>query len=196
MTDTHADSRQPAAGGALSRRAFLGRAASLGAAATAAAGPFGAALADAPDGDGKLYLIALEEHFATRELQRRQAGTDERLFSGGGRRPELLDLGAGRIADMDEAGIDIQVLSGVTPGAQNLSGPEGVAFARKLNSWVAEEVVAAHPDRFRAFTYIPTSRRSGRWRSTTTGWATNWSAGPSAGRATDGTRKWRSSACA
>ena len=60
-------------------------------------GPFGGALAAAPNGDGKLFLIGLEEHFATRELQRLNAGTDKRLFSGGGRRPELLDLGAGRI---------------------------------------------------------------------------------------------------
>ena len=157
MIDTHADSRQPGARGAVSRRAFLGRAACLGVAATAAAGPFGGALAEARGSGGKLFLIALEEHFATPELQRRQAGTDKRLFSGGGRRPELLDLGAGRIADMDEAGIGIQVLSAVTPGAQNLPGAEGVAFARKLNDWVAGEVVAAYPERFRAFATLPLS---------------------------------------
>ncbi|MCY4503648.1 MAG: amidohydrolase family protein [Alphaproteobacteria bacterium] len=153
MIDTHTNCRKPA-GGALSRRAFLGRAARLGAVA-AAAGPPGAALAGDRAGDGKLFLIGLEAHFATRELQRLQAGKDERLFSGGGRRPELLDLGTGRIADMDEAGIDIQVLSAVTPGVQNLPGAEGVAFARKLNSWVANEVVAAYPDRFRAFATLP-----------------------------------------
>ena len=155
MTHTHADNRRPATRGALNRRAFLGRAAGLGVAATAAAGPFGAAFAGAPDGDGKLFLIALEEHFATRELQRLNAGTDKRLFSGGGRRPELLDLGAGRIADMDEAEIGIQVLSAVTPGAQNLPGAEGAAFARRLNDWVANDVVAAWPDRFRAFATLP-----------------------------------------
>ena len=154
MTHTQTNSGRPAASGPLSRRAFLGRAAGLGVAATAA-GPFGAALAGAPDGDRKLFLIALEEHFATRELQRLNAGTDKRLFSGGGRRPELLDLGAGRIADMDEAGIGIQVLSAVTPGAQNLPGAEGAAFARRLNDWIAGEVVAAWPDRFRAFATLP-----------------------------------------
>ena len=159
MTHTHTDNRRPATHGALNRRAFLGRAAGLGvAAAAAAATPLGAALAGAPDGDGKLFLIALEEHFATRELQRLNAGTDKRLFSGGGRRPELLDLGAGRIADMDEAGIGIQVLSAVTPGAQNLPGAEGAAFVRGLNDWVAKEVVAARPDRFRAFATLPLSR--------------------------------------
>ena len=158
MTDTNTDCGKPAGRGALSRRAFLGRAAGLGVAATVAAGPFGAALAADPNADGKLFLIGLEEHFATRELQRLQAGGDERLFSGGGRRPELLDLGAGRIADMDEAGIGMQVLSAVTPGAQNLPGTEGVAFAHKLNTWVADEVVAAWPDRFRAFATLPLSQ--------------------------------------
>ena len=156
MNDNHGDYRQPATRGALNRRAFLGRAAGLGAAA-AAAGPFGTAFAGTPDGDGELFLIALEEHFATHELQRLNAGTDKRLFSGGGRRPELLDLGAGRIADMDEAGIGIQVLSAVTPGAQNLPAPQGVAFARRLNDRVANEVVAARPDRFRAFATLPLS---------------------------------------
>ena len=154
MNDTHADSERTAPRGALSRRALLVHAASLGAAA-AAAGPFSAAMAGAPDAEGKLFLIALEEHFATPELRRLQGAGDKRLFSGGGRRPELLDLGAGRIADMDEAGIGIQVLSAVTPGAQNLPGAEGVAFARKLNTRVANEVVAAYPDRFRAFATLP-----------------------------------------
>ena len=154
MIDKDTDNGHPAARRALGRRAFLSRAAGLGAAA-AAAGPLGAALAAAPDGDGKLFLIALEEHFATPELRRRQTGTDERLFAGGGSRPELLDLGAGRIADMDEAGIGIQVLSAVTPGAQTLPGAEGVAFARELNDRIAEEVVAAYPERFRAFATLP-----------------------------------------
>ena len=158
MTDTHTDSGRLAGRGALSRRAFLGRAASLGVAATAAAGPFGAAFASAPDGDGKLVLIGLEEHFATPELRRRQTGKDERLFAGGGRRPELLDLGAERIADMDEAGIGIQVLSAVTPGAQTLPAGEGAAFARKLNGRIANEVVAAYPERFRAFATLPLSQ--------------------------------------
>ena len=155
MTDMHTDSGRTAARGALGRRGFLGRAASFGVAATAAAGTFGAALADAPDGEGTLFLIGLEEHFATPELRRRQTGKDERLFAGGGRRPELLDLGAGRIADMDEAGIGIQVLSAVTPGAQNLAGAEGVDFARRLNDRIADEVVAAYPERFRSFATLP-----------------------------------------
>ena len=62
-----------------------------------------------------------------------------------------------RIADMDQAGIGMQVLSAVTPGAQNLAGADGVAYARKLNSWVANEVIPVYPDRFRAFATLPLS---------------------------------------
>ena len=153
MTHTYTDNRRPAAPGALNRRAFLGRAASLGVAATAAAGPFGAALAADPDGDRKLSLVALEEHFATPELIR----LNGMEFLKGALRSNINDVGAGRIADMDAAGIGIQVLSALTPGAQNLPGAEGVAYARRLNSWVAREVIPAHPDRFRAFATLPLS---------------------------------------
>ena len=53
MTHTQAENRCPATPGALSRHAFLGRAASLGVSATA--GPFSAALAAAPNGGDELY---------------------------------------------------------------------------------------------------------------------------------------------
>ena len=148
--DTYPDCGQAAHGG-LSRRAFL----KLGVAATATAGLFGAAAPSVRAENEKLFLIGLEEHFATPELRRGHSVKEKRLFSGGRRRPELLDLGAGRIADMDEAGIDIQVLSAVTPGVQNLPGAEGAAYARKLNTWVADEVIAAYPERFRAFATLP-----------------------------------------
>ena len=137
----------------MNRRGFLRRATSLG--AGLAAGLFGAAGARASADDDKMFLVGLEEHFTTRELQRLNRAGDERLYSGGGRRPELLDLGAGRIADMDQAGIGVQVLSAVTPGVQSLPGAEGVAYARKLNSWVANQVVAVYPERFRAFATVP-----------------------------------------
>ena len=138
---------------ASSRREFLGRAAGLGIAAAATTALPGRLPAAAAGEDGDLFLLGLEEHFATPELQR----LNGIRFPKGVPRFDINDVGAGRIADMDAAGIDLQVLSALTPGAQNLPGAEGVAYARKLNSWVANEVIPAHPDRFRAFATLPLS---------------------------------------
>ena len=40
------------------------------------------------DGEGKLLLIGLDDHFATREWRRQQGVEDKRWFAHGGRRPE------------------------------------------------------------------------------------------------------------
>lgn len=133
----------------LSRRTFLDRAAAFSITATAATRPLGSAAAE----DRELFLIGLEEHYATPELQR----LNGIKFPKGRPRFDINDVGAGRIADMDEAGLNVQVLSALTPGAQNLPGAEGVAYARKLNSWIANEVIPAYPDRFRAFATLPLS---------------------------------------
>ena len=66
----------------------------------------------------------------------------------------LLDLGGGRIADMDEAGITVQVLSASGPGADLLDGDEGVALARDMNNAIGK-AVAAHPDRLAGFAHLP-----------------------------------------
>ena len=137
----------------LTRRGFLGRAAGLGITAAAATALPGAVPASAAGADRDLFLLGLEEHFATPELQR----LNGIRFPKGVPRFDIDDVGAGRIADMDAAGIDMQVLSALTPGAQNLPGAEGVAYARRLNSWLASEVIPAWPNRFRAFATRPLS---------------------------------------
>lgn len=65
----------------------------------------------------------------------------------------LADLGPGRIALMDETGVDVQVLSLTAPGLNNL-GPHGVDLARRVNDLIAE-TVAAHPDRFQSLAVLP-----------------------------------------
>jgi predicted TIM-barrel fold metal-dependent hydrolase len=52
----------------------------------------------------------------------------------------LCDLGEGRIAAMDAAGIDVQVLSLTSPGVEQLDAPEAVAFAREINDLLADAV--------------------------------------------------------
>ena len=59
----------------------------------------------------------------------------------------LHDIGAGRIADMDELGIDKQLLLLTAPGVQVFDAAEGSALASDSNDQLAE-AVARHPDRF------------------------------------------------
>ncbi|HEX4288339.1 MAG TPA: hypothetical protein VH021_05450, partial [Trebonia sp.] len=80
-----------------------------------------------------MRTIALEEHFWTDELAA-APGTGVLARANGAVLDGLLrDVGAARIADMDAAGIDVQVLSHVQPAAQGLRGADGVAAARRAN---------------------------------------------------------------
>lgn len=59
----------------------------------------------------------------------------------------LVDLGAGRIAAMDEARIDKQILSIWSPGVQVFGASQGAELARLANDRLAA-AIGAHPDRF------------------------------------------------
>jgi hypothetical protein len=101
-----------------------------------------------------MRTIALEEHFlaASDTLPPRM---------GGGLPPELSaalsDLGAGRIAAMDQAGIDVQVLSHNVIGDGDADWRERwPRFAREANDQLAE-AISACPDRFAGFATLPMS---------------------------------------
>src|ERR1700691_4136872 len=68
----------------------------------------------------------------------------------------LEDIGQGRVAAMDAAGIDVSILSVVTPATQALPAREAVTLAREANDEAAD-AVRAHPARLRAFATLPTS---------------------------------------
>jgi 2,3-dihydroxybenzoate decarboxylase len=68
-------------------------------------------------------------------------------------RERMLDLGARRIADMDAAGIDMQILLLTTPGVQLLDPETAIALAAASNDQVSQ-AVQAHPDRFAALAAI------------------------------------------
>lgn len=59
----------------------------------------------------------------------------------------LIDLGEGRIRDMDEAGIDVQVISLTSPGVQVFPGDLATRLAANANDKLAQ-AVRSHPDRF------------------------------------------------
>lgn len=67
--------------------------------------------------------------------------------------PAMTDLPA-RLAAMDEAGIDVAVLSLSTPNLFFLPAAQQAGLARRMNDAYAE-AMAAHPDRIKAFASIP-----------------------------------------
>jgi hypothetical protein len=113
-----------------------------------------------------MRIVALEEHFNLPDLV---AGIPAESIAAWGwpaqfpphmRRDEALaDLGAGRLADMDAAGVTVQVLSTVGPGADLLQGQAAVAFARATNDRLAA-AVGRRPDRLAGFAHLPLSEPS------------------------------------
>jgi 5-carboxyvanillate decarboxylase len=59
----------------------------------------------------------------------------------------IQDIGARRIADMDAAGIDMQILSLTSPGVQIFDAATGTALAHSANDQLAE-AIRRYPDRF------------------------------------------------
>src|SRR6185437_4822418 len=107
-----------------------------------------------------MRTIALEEHCLTPEL-RDLLGPQIHPYYAVHRWPpplekRLLDIGDGRIAEMDAQGIDVQVLSMAQPGLEHTPAAKATPVARAFNDRVAE-AIAAHPDRFAAFAALPTA---------------------------------------
>jgi 5-carboxyvanillate decarboxylase len=65
----------------------------------------------------------------------------------------LPDLGEGRLADMDAAGVDRQVVSVTAPGPQILGPAEGTAIATVANDRLAE-ACRRYPERFSGLTAV------------------------------------------
>lgn len=97
-------------------------------------------------------VIALEEHYYDPEIAATFDGPEGR---GSEVRRRLLDLGELRLAEMDAASIDIQVLSHGAPSVQRLDAETAVWMARGANDRLAE-AIALHPNRFAAFAALPT----------------------------------------
>ncbi|WP_239479049.1 amidohydrolase family protein [Lichenicola cladoniae] len=115
-----------------------------------------------PVGASRVKLIGIEEHYLTADVRDAWdaiglAATDPSvtLHSGEIER-RLLDLAGERVALMDEAGLDVQVLSLTTPALHDL-GPESIELARRANDAVAM-AIARWPDRFQALATLPVSR--------------------------------------
>ena len=143
---------------AMGRRSFLGGAAALGVGAGLSAPSIvSRAAATEPSDiwlrDQDLPFIATEETYTTDELIALNAINDQHAQYL--RETGLAELGPGRIGAMDEAGINVQILSAHTPGVQNVAGQEGIDFAYRLNKMIADGPMAAYPGRYQAYATLP-----------------------------------------
>ncbi|MFC6645897.1 amidohydrolase family protein [Granulicella cerasi] len=106
-----------------------------------------------------MKLIAIEEHFLTPEIraawEASAIGTEGTSgFDAGDLEERLNNLAEGRLALMDEAGVEVQVLSVTTPALHNLEPAESIELARQTNDLVAA-AIAKHPARFEGFAVLP-----------------------------------------
>ncbi len=101
----------------------------------------------------KCPVIAIEEHYWDPEMAAHFTGVEAARPGATHRR--LLDLGALRIQEMDDAGIDIQVLSHGAPAAQKIPADIAVPLTRRVNDRL-HAAIAAYPARLAAFASLPT----------------------------------------
>lgn len=149
----------------MGRRSFVTRTAALGAGVAIS----GTALASCTDDtndpagspgkedislrDRDLKFIGTEETFSTPALMELNSINNDHIefLTEIG----LADLGERRIRDMDQGGLDVQILSAHTPSVQNVPGQEGIDFAYRLNRQLVEGPMATYPGRFQAFATLP-----------------------------------------
>jgi predicted TIM-barrel fold metal-dependent hydrolase len=111
-----------------------------------------------------MRVIALEEHMVTEDIAKAWLSVEPEwkepanAYSAAQQHIQraLIHSGSERLAAMDAAGVDVQVLSITTPGVQSLLGENATALAREANDSVAE-VVRRNPSRFQGFATLPTS---------------------------------------
>jgi 2,3-dihydroxybenzoate decarboxylase len=99
-------------------------------------------------------VIALEEHYWDAELAKTYTGGE--AGRPGEQMTRLHDLDALRIKEMDEASIDIQVLSHGAPATQKLPADIAVDLTRRVNDRL-HAAIQKHPTRFAAFATLPTA---------------------------------------
>jgi predicted TIM-barrel fold metal-dependent hydrolase len=99
------------------------------------------------------FTVAIEEHYCDLEIAERSDPTGQSRASQF--RGLLQHLGEGRLQEMDAAGIDMQVLSHVSPGVQRFDPETAVTLARRANDRL-HAAIKINPKRFAAFAALPT----------------------------------------
>jgi 2,3-dihydroxybenzoate decarboxylase len=99
-------------------------------------------------------VIAIEEHYWDEELARTYTGGE--AGRPGEQAKRLHDFTGIRIKEMDDVGIDMQVLSHGAPSTQKLPADIAVALTQRVNDRL-HAVVKSNPTRFAAFAALPTA---------------------------------------
>ena len=68
---------------------------------------------------------------------------------------KLINVGESRIKEMNQAGIDVQVLSLFSPGVRATRRILAVKIAKETNDYIADKILQ-YPTRFTGFTTLPT----------------------------------------
>jgi uncharacterized protein len=109
-----------------------------------------------------MKAIGTEEHFLTDEVAAAWGRLDARAGEDSPVRPapgdlgeRLREVGERRLAAMDAAGLDVQVISLTSPGLHSLPAQEATGLQVETNDRIAE-LVALHPDRFQGFATLAT----------------------------------------
>jgi len=96
-------------------------------------------------------VIAIEEHYTDPEVTK--------LWGADARPPHVVrkleDFGEIRLREMDEAGVDVQVISHGAPALQRLERDVAVALAPQVNDRL-HAAIQANPKRLAAFAALPT----------------------------------------
>jgi 2,3-dihydroxybenzoate decarboxylase len=112
-----------------------------------------------------LRVIAIEEHFVTPMYREHVRANELRKFYLKTRSEQLghdiveqnSDLGQQRLAHMDAAGIDVQVLSFGSPGPQAFGADVAIPMARDANDLLFQ-TIQKYPDRFAGFAALATAQ--------------------------------------
>jgi predicted TIM-barrel fold metal-dependent hydrolase len=119
--------------------------------------------------NGRMKIIAFEEHYglpaiydAAIKANDPYALVLDRMKKSGvfpndpktGCPPGIFDLGEGRIALMDDAGIDVQILSHATPSAEGFEPSLARELTRQANDTLAA-AISKYPERLLGFATLP-----------------------------------------
>jgi 2,3-dihydroxybenzoate decarboxylase len=111
-----------------------------------------------------MKTIAIEEHFWTPAYREKVSHNEFRNFYLTSRSDQLghdiveqnMDLGEQRLAHMDAAGIDVQVLSFGAPGPQGFDAETAIPMSKDANDLLYETILK-YPERFAGFAALPTA---------------------------------------